>query len=289
MEILVTGALGQLGSELRALALPSDGITFSDLVGEDGVLPLDVCDGDAVESLLRELGCKVLVNCAGYTSVDKAEDERQEADRLNHLAPKKLAQVCKKLGVTLIHISTDYIFNGLGSTPLREDSPAHPISVYGESKLAGEEAIRESGCSFIILRTAWMYSAFGRNFLLTMLSLMESRKSIGVVYDQVGSPTFAGDLAEVILKIIRSGQTDKCGTYNYSNEGAVSWYDFAQAIREIGDFGCFIKALRSEEYPTGAARPRYSVLDKSLIKTTFGVNVPYWRNSLEKCMASIIL
>ncbi len=291
MHILVTGALGQLGRELRRHSQNEpDTWIFSDVKaeGETGILSLDICDVQDTEKVLKDNDIQVLVNCAGYTAVDKAEEDRETADRLNHIAVGSLASTCNKLGVTLIHISTDYIFGGETCTPLQESAPASPRSVYGTTKLAGENAIRESGCKYIILRTAWMYSPNGQNFLLTMLKLLSERKEIGVVYDQIGSPTFAEDLAKVIIRIISTRQLGKTGTYNYSCEGAVSWYDFAQAIRETGGFTCRIRPLLSSEYPAKARRPHYSVLDKSLIKRTFGIEVPYWRDSLEKCMTIIL-
>lgn len=280
MTILVTGGDGQLGSALRlASAESSHRYIFTD------VNELDITSADAVEEFVQRHDIEIVVNCAAYTAVDKAESDEATADKINHKAVATLATACARHNATLIHISTDYIFSGEATVPITEEATPSPINVYGRTKWAGEVAIAESGCSAIVLRTAWLYSEFGSNFCKTMRTLTATRPEIKVVADQLGTPTYAGDLAEAIVKIIESGQTAKSGTYNYSNKGICSWYDFAVEIARLSENNeCKINPCTTDEYPTAAARPRYSVLDKSKIEATFGIEVPEWRESLAKCI-----
>ena len=286
MNILVTGAGGQLGHEMQIVPhRDGDRYMFTDIAG--GYESLDITDRDAVLRTVRENGIDVIVNCAAYTNVDKAESDPDLAGKLNSVAPGILADAMKEAGGTLIHISTDYVFHGDGNVPIREDFPTAPLGVYGRTKLEGEKLIAASGCSSIIIRTAWLHSPFGKNFVKTMRDLTASRDSLNVVFDQVGSPTFAGDLAAAICHIIGTGQLHKTGIYHFSNEGVCSWYDFAEAIREMSGNRCDIRPCHSDEYPSPVRRPHYSVLDKTLIKKTFGISIPHWRESLGRCIAEI--
>lgn len=280
MKILITGANGQLGNALREASRGSiHRYIFTD------VAELDITSEAAVMRLFAEADIDVVVNCAAYTAVDAAEEDIEAADRLNHLAVAHLAKACKEHGTTLIHISTDYIFDGETDTPYDEASQAKPLNAYGATKWAGECSILEVGCNHIIIRTSWLYSPFGRNFCKTMQELSASKSSLRVVSDQLGTPTYAGDLAEAIVHIIESGQTAKQGIYHYSNEGLCSWYDFAVEIARLSNnTACEITPCRSEEYPTKATRPRYSVLSKERIKRTFGIEIADWRESLKKCI-----
>lgn len=287
MNILVTGANGQLGTELRNVTVGSrDKYIFSDVISLPGVetLNLDITDIDAVRIVCESERIDVIVNCAAYTNVDKAEDEPSMAMLLNCTAAGNLAKVTAERDATLIHISTDYVFNGDIPAPCTEDWPTDPLGLYGSTKLAGEKEIEKSGCRSIIIRTAWLYSPYGKNFVKTMLRLTEERDSLKVVFDQVGTPTYARDLATLITKIIEDNQLGKTGIYHFSNEGAISWYDFAKAICELGGNTCDIRPCHTEEYPSKARRPRFSVLDKTKIKETFGVEIPYWRDSLVSCI-----
>ncbi len=290
MNILVAGANGQLGRELRRLSAGSaHNFIFTDVSQVPGLetVRLDITDADAVRLITASENVDIIINAAAYTNVDKAEDDVQMASLLNNHAPAVLAQAAKERGALLISISTDYVFNGCGCTPIAETEKPDPRSVYGASKLAGEIAVTQSGCRSIIIRTAWLYSPYGKNFVKTMLHLTAVNESIKVVYDQVGSPTSAADLAAAILYIIDSGQTDKTGIYHYTDEGAVSWYDFAQEIKRLGGTGAAITPCLSSEFPSKVERPHYSVLDKSLFRKTFGLEIPYWRTSLEKCIERI--
>ena len=287
MNILVTGANGQLGNELRVQRTSSaDRFVFTDVNEVPGLetVFLDITDVDSIRRICASEDIDVIVNCAAYTNVDKAEEDAAVADLLNHLAPKYLAEVACEREAALIHVSTDYVFPGTGCTPLTEKDAPDPRSVYGRTKLAGERAVVESGCRYIILRTAWLYSPFGRNFVKTMLRLTAERDSLQVVCDQVGTPTSAADLAAVILHIISTRQLDRTGIYHYSDAGAISWYDFAQEICALAGNECRISPCLSAEFPSKVDRPHYSVLDKTLIQTTFGVSVPYWKDSLKDCM-----
>lgn len=279
MNILVTGANGQLGNEMRVVAGGQTALVyhFTD------VAELDICDEQAVERFVAEGAIDCIVNCAAYTNVNKAEEDAVLCDRLNHLAPANLARVAARHRIGLVHVSTDYVFNGEHHVPYREDDATCPNSVYGTTKLAGEEAIRTIHPEAVIIRTAWLYSSFGNNFVKTMLRLGKEREELGVVFDQIGTPTYARDLARAIQHIVGSGIVP--GIYHYSNEGVCSWYDFTKAIFDLaGITTCCLKPLHTDEYPTPAARPHYSVLDKTKIKQTYGVKVPHWMDSLRECI-----
>ena len=281
-NILITGANGQLGNEMRIVSREQSTLVFH----FTDVAELDICDIDAVERWVTEHNIHCIVNCAAYTNVNKAEEDVALCDKLNHLAPANLATVAARHGIGLIHVSTDYVFNGKQHTPYREDDTPCPNSVYGSTKLAGEEAIMRLCPTAVIIRTAWLYSTFGNNFVKTMLRLGSERSEMGVVFDQIGTPTYARDLARAILHILHEGIVS--GIYHYSNEGVCSWYDFAKAIFDLGGIStCTLKPLHTEEYPTPAARPHFSVLDKSKIKRVYGVEVPYWVDSLRDCMAQL--
>lgn len=285
MNILVTGANGQLGNEMRVVARNSaDNYIFTD------VAELDITDATAVEKMVTDNDVKVIVNCAAYTNVDKAEDDREFAELLNARAVENLAQAIRRNDGLLVHVSTDYVFGGTkNNTPCREDEPANPTGVYGITKLHGEQAIIASGCHHIIIRTAWLYSEFGKNFLKTMLDLTTTKPQLKVVFDQVGSPTYAYDLALAIFDIVENRKyVDNDGIYHYSNEGVCSWFDFTKMIAEYADHtGCDIQPCHSDEFPSKVIRPSYSVLDKTKIKKTFGVAVPYWTDSLRVCMTNL--
>lgn len=288
MNILVTGANGQLGTELRnAFRGNANHLIYTDVarLGDAETVYLDITNPDAVRLILEAEKVDVVVNCAGYVDVDRAEDDAAMADLLNRVAPRYLADECRRLDATLIHISTDYVFGGDMSLPYREDVPPSPLGVYGATKAQGEKAIMDSGCKYIIFRTAWLYSPYGRNFVKTMRQLTAGRPSLKVVSDQVGTPTCAADLAAAIAYVIGSRQLDKTGIYNYTGEGVCSWYDFACAVRDLSGNVCDILPCRSEEYPTKARRPAYSVLDKSRVKAVFGLKIPHWYDSLVKCIA----
>ena len=286
MNILVTGANGQLGHEMQEVAKNSEHkFIFTDVA--EGYDKLDITDVDAIRRMVSENGINVIVNCAAYTNVDKAESDTAVADLLNNKAAGNLAQAMKEAGGTLIHVSTDYVFQGDRNIPCREDWETNPLGVYGKTKLAGEKSIEATGCKHIIIRTAWLYSKWGKNFVKTMQSLTASHDTLKVVFDQVGTPTYAGDLAAAIGHIIATGQLDKTGIYHFSNEGVCSWYDFAKLICELSGNTCDIQPCYSKEFPSPVQRPHFSVLDKSKIKSTFGLKVPYWTDSLKKCIEEI--
>ena len=282
MTVLVTGANGQLGSEIRIVAASShDRYIFTD------VEELDICSPSAVNAMVDDEDVDVIVNCAAFTNVEAAEDNYALAEKLNAEAVGNLAAAMARRGGLLVHISTDYVFGKeVYNTPCREDMQGTPTGVYGLTKLHGEQAVLASGCNYLIIRTAWLYSEFGRNFVKTMLSLTESRPSINVVFDQVGTPTYALDLANAIFHIVEGRLWEgRSGIYNYSNEGVCSWYDFACAIASLsGHVECRVNPCHSGEFPSKVVRPAYSVLDKTKIKQTFGVAVPYWMDSLKKCL-----
>ena len=289
MKILVTGANGQLGRELRIVAQDSaDKYIFTDVVEAEGLetLRLDITDIEAVRALVKAQGIDVIVNCAAYTNVDKAETDVELAELLNAKAPENLAIVMKEAGGLLVHISTDYVFGKeVYNTPCREDMVGTPTGVYGITKLRGERNILETGCKSVIIRTAWLYSEFGKNFVKTMLNLTATRPELKVVFDQVGTPTYAYDLAQAIVAILKEPKT---GIYNYSNEGVCSWYDFARMIAEYsGHKDCIIMPCHSDEFPSPVKRPAYSVLDKTKIKETYGIEIPYWTDSLRKCINNL--
>ena len=284
--ILVTGADGQLGREMQIASRGSrNRFIFTDIAGE--YERLDITDQQAIADIVRENHVNVIVNCAAYTNVDKAETDPETANLLNNIAAGNLADAMKAVNGTLIHISTDYVFQGDRNIPCREDWPTEPLGVYGKTKLAGEKSIEATGCASIIIRTAWLYSPFGKNFVKTMRDLTSSRESLKVVFDQVGTPTYAGDLAETICRIIENGQLDKTGIYHFSNEGVCSWFDFAKAICEMSGNTCDIRPCHSDEFPSPVERPHFSVLDKTKIKQTFGIRIPYWTDSLKRCIEEI--
>lgn len=282
MNILVTGANGQLGQELRNLPI-TDAIYFFTDVEE-----LDITNTENVRHFVDSNQIEVIINCAAYTDVNKAEEEPDKAEQINTHAVANLANVAKMSGAILIHLSTDYVFgNNAINEPIKEDATANPMGIYGRTKLNGEEEIIKSGCKYIIIRTAWLYSSYGKNFVKTILRLAQEKDSINVVYDQVGTPTYAGDLALVIKMIAESELRHMQGVYHFSNEGAISWYDFAQAIIELSGSKCKVIACRSEELGLSAIRPHYSVLDKTKIKQTLGMSIPYWKDSLKECLSKI--
>ena len=285
MNILVTGANGQLGSCLRDVAAGStDNYIFTD------VAELDITDAAAVRKAVSDNAVDVIVNCAAYTNVDKAEDDAAFAELLNATAVRNLAEAAKENGATLIHISTDYVFGKEPyNVPCREDQKGTPTGVYGLTKLHGEQAIAETGVKALIFRTAWLYSEYGRNFVKTMLNLTSTRPELKVVFDQTGTPTYAGDLALALFDIIENRRfAGNEGVYHYSNEGVCSWYDFTKMIAEYaGNTACDIQPCHSDEVPSKVVRPSYSVLDKTKFKNTFGIKVPYWTDSLRRCIANL--
>ncbi|MBP5675870.1 MAG: dTDP-4-dehydrorhamnose reductase [Bacteroidales bacterium] len=287
MSVLVTGAAGQLGSALRRL---SPGFIYTDIAGE-GNLPLDITDARAVNAFVRDNSIDVIINCAGYTNVDGAEDNPDRAYLLNATAVGYLADAMKERDGLLVHISTDYIFGGdPADAPIKEDARPAPLGVYGESKLRGEKAVLDSGVKHLIFRTAWLYSETGKNFVRTILNLISTRPSIKVVEDQMGTPTYAGNLAQIILLSLEryAKGTLPFGIYNYTGEGATSWYLFALAIARIsGNTSCRIEPCSTAEYPTKARRPAYSVLDKTLVKETLNVSIPEWEDTLSAFLASV--
>lgn len=289
-NILVTGANGQLGNEMRIVARNSASrFIFTDVVEVPGVetVLLDITDINAVRTLVMENNVDTIINCAAYTNVDKAETDMDLAELLNARAPLNLASVMKEAGGLLVHISTDYVF-GMEpyNTPCSEDRIGTPTGIYGVSKLHGEQNIIASGCDYVIIRTSWLYSEFGRNFVKTMLSLTASKKELKVVFDQVGTPTYALDLANAIMVILQNPVT---GIYNFSNQGVCSWYDFSKMIAELsGHTACNIQPCHSSEFPSPVKRPAYSVLDKTKIRTVFpAVEVPYWLDSLRVCLGNM--
>ena len=297
MNILVTGANGQLGNEMRRIAAQSQGTyVFTDIVEQEGVATtlLDITDLEAVRRLVAEQHVQAIVNCAAYTNVDAAESNEALAERLNADAPENLAKAMKEVGGWLVQISTDYVFGREPyNRPCREDQTGTPTGVYGLTKLHGEQKILATGCRHIIIRTAWLYSEFGKNFCKTMLQLTATRPSLKVVFDQCGTPTYAWDLALAIQHILArcaSAENPEAyqGIYHFSNEGVCSWYDFTKMIAEYsGRTACDIQPCHSNEFPSPVARPAYSVLDKTKIKDTFGVAVPYWTDSLKQCLRNL--
>ena len=279
MNILITGANGQLGNEMRVLSAghPEHTCFFTD------VQELDICDAQGVKAFVRDHHIDVIVNCAAYTAVDKAEDNADLCDRLNHLAPGNLSEAAQAVGAALVQISTDYVFDGTAHTPYTEDAPTCPTSVYGRTKLAGEQLALAQCSRTMIIRTAWLYSTFGNNFVKTMLRLGRERDRLGVVFDQIGTPTYAADLAAAIFTAI--GQGIRPGIYHFSNEGVCSWYDFTLAIHRLAGINtCTVSHLHTDEYPAKAPRPHYSVLDKTKLKQTYGITIPHWEESLAQCI-----
>ena len=299
MNILITGANGQLGNEMRITSWAStDNYTFTDVIEVEGFKTelLDITDAEAVNRMVKEKDIKCIVNCAAYTNVDKAENDEALCRRLNADAPEILAEAMKDAGGLLIQISTDYVFGGDPyNTPCREEQKGTPTGVYGRSKLEGEENSKATGCDHVIIRTAWLYSEFGRNFVKAMLNLTATRPALNVVFDQVGTPTYAYDLALAIQTILADYEAEapadgysKTGIYHFSNEGVCSWYDFTKKIAELaGNTACDIQPCHSNEFPSPVTRPAYSVLDKTRIKHMFDVKVPYWTDSLKVCMGNM--
>lgn len=302
MNILITGANGQLGNEMRIVSEGKDDkYLFTDVSQVEGqeTTYLDITDIDAVRSIVRENDVKIIVNCAAYTNVDAAESNEALAEKLNAEAPANLAKAMKEVDGLLVQISTDYVFGKEPyNTPCNPDQKGTPTGVYGLTKLHGEQKIRTAECDHVIIRTAWLYSEFGKNFCKTMLNLTASKPQLKVVFDQVGTPTYALDLANAIEVIVEDykqtkdvGKTyEKNGIYHFSNEGACSWYDFTKMIQEYsGNTGCDVQPCHSNEFPSPVTRPAYSVLDKTKIKDTFGVTVPYWVDSLKKCVKALTI
>lgn len=291
MNILVTGANGQLGNEMRIISKTSaDKFIFTDVNQVEGLETtyLDITDLDAVRTVVKEYNVDVIVNCAAWTNVDAAEDSDnyELVEKLNAIAPENLAMAMKEVDGLLVHISTDYVFGKEPyNTPCKEEQKGTPTGVYGATKLLGEQKIMHSGCNYIIIRTAWLYSEFGKNFVKTMLNLTATKPQLKVVFDQVGTPTYAGDLATAIVEVLKHPVT---GIYHYSNEGVTSWFDFTKMIAEIaGNQDCDIQPCRSSEFPSPVTRPSYSVLDKTKIKKTFGLTIPYWTDSLKVCIQNL--
>lgn len=280
MNILVTGANGQLGNEMRALSAenPQHTYFFTD------VQELDICNEEAVQAYVSNNEIDIIVNCAAYTAVDNAEDNPELCDRLNNIAPGYLARAARGRGAAMIQISTDYVFDGTAHTPYTEEEPTCPDSVYGSTKLAGEQNVLDCCERAMVIRTAWLYSIYGNNFVKTMIRLGKERQSLGVIFDQIGTPTYANDLARAIYAAINKGVVR--GVYHFSNEGVCSWYDFTVAIHRLAAIvSCKVKPLHTAEYPSKAARPHYSVLDKTKIKNTFDIEIPHWEESLKRCIA----
>lgn len=283
-NILVTGANGQLGNELRKLSVTglSRRFFFTD------VADLDITDSRAVEEFVTEQKIQVVINCAAYTAVDKAEDDEITATKINAVAVKILAEACRDRQATLIHISTDYVFDGCAHHPYKEDHYVSPRSAYGRSKLAGEEAALTNP-ETVVIRTSWLYSAFGNNFVKTMLRLGKERESLNVIFDQVGTPTYAADLAEAIMAVVDAGEQNnlKRGIFHFSDEGVCSWYDFAHEIMQLAGLKCKVNPIETKDFPSPTERPAYSVLNKARIKAAYGIEIPHWRDSLVRCLEEL--
>ena len=283
MNILITGCNGQLGNEMQLLEkeYPQHQYFNTD------VAQLDITNPEAIEEFVSNNAIDIIVNCAAFTAVDKAESSQELCHLLNAKAPEYLAAAIAKRGGYLVQVSTDYVFDGTNHTPYTEDEATCPNSVYGSTKLEGEKLAMSACANTMIIRTAWLYSTFGNNFVKTMIRLGQEKPELGVIFDQIGTPTYAGDLAAAIMAAINHGIVP--GIYHFSNEGVISWYDFTKAIHRIaGITSCHVKPLHTAEYPTPAARPHYSVLDKTKIKQTYGIEIPYWEESLEKCVAKLL-
>ena len=282
-NILVTGCRGQVGSELQALSANYDYTFF--FTDRDS---LDITNRSAIEEFVKTNAITTIINAAAYTAVDKAEDDKENADKVNHLSTQYLAEIAKEQNIKLIHISTDYVFNGENFKPYTEEDTTNPNGVYGATKLEGEKAMQNiNPKDSIIIRTSWVYSSFGANFVKTMLRLGKERDSLGVIFDQVGTPTYARDLAKTILDIVPNIKNDKVEIYNYSNEGVLSWYDFSKEIMRMAKIECSINPIETSEYPTPAKRPHFSLLNKAKIKKEFNINIPYWKDSLDECLKTL--
>lgn len=290
MNILITGCNGQLGNEMQLLAKENTQHNYflTDVVIPEGLnaTTLDITDKDAVSAFVNEKQIDIIVNCAAYTAVDKAESNVELCDLLNNTAPGYLAEAVAARGGKMIQVSTDYVFDGTNHTPYTEEQSTCPNSVYGRTKLAGEQSVMAACPQSMIIRTAWLYSIYGNNFVKTMLRLGKEKAELGVIFDQIGTPTYARDLAVAIMTAINKGIVP--GIYHFSNEGVISWYDFTKAIHRIaGITTCHVRPLHTSEYPTPAARPHYSVLDKTKIKNTYDIEVPYWEESLKECIGKL--
>ncbi len=280
--ILVTGANGQLGNEMRVISSGYHAFNFLFVTKDD----LRIDDMDAVKNYFSSHSIDYCVNCAAYTAVDKAETESETALLINATAVGNLAAVCKNYSTQFIHISTDYVFDGTATVPYTEDHPVAPVNTYGATKLKGEELAWQNNSGSIIIRTSWVYSSFGNNFVKTMLRLMKEKEQLNVVSDQEGCPTYAADLAATIMQIITSGKAaEQPGIYNYSNTGVINWYQFAVAIKELSGSKCLVNPIPSSNYPTPAKRPSYSVMDTAKIQQTFNIAIPFWKDSLQKCLS----
>lgn len=280
-NILITGANGQLGNEMRIQSLKSteNVYHFTD------VRELDITRIDDIRQYVTERNINIIVNCAAYTNVDKAEDDEFTANLLNNKAVRNLAVVSKEFGILLIHISTDYVFGGTGNSPYQENEPTNSLGIYGKTKLTGEQSVKEIGCDYLIFRTAWFYSSFGNNFVKTMRRLTYEKDSLKVVFDQIGTPTYAADLANLIFRIIEEEMYKQhLGIYHFSNEGVCSWYDFAKEIACLSGNDCDIQPCHSSEFPSKVKRPAFSVLDKTKVRIDFAYDIPYWKDSLVKCI-----
>ncbi len=282
-NILVTGSSGQLGSEIKELSPEyHDSFTFTDRTS------LDITDKEALDHIIEKENIDTIINCAAYTAVDKAESDEANADKINHKAVKNLAKIAKEKEIKLIHISTDYVFDGKHYKPYVENDQTNPNGIYGKTKLAGEQAIQEvAPKNTIMIRTSWVYSSYGKNFVKTMLNLGKTKEKLTVINDQVGTPTYARDLAKAILDIIPQIDNDKPEIYHYSNEGVLSWYDFAKEIMKMAKLACEIAPIATKDYPTPATRPHFSLLNKSKIKERYNVEVPFWKDSLYDCLVKM--
>ena len=288
LNILVTGANGQLGSEIKRIASRSNHYNYTFVDVEE----MDLADDEAIFRFFEGKNFDFLINCAAYTAVDRAEEESDVSYKINANAVKTLASICRDRKIRMVHISTDYVFDGDGNKPIAEDATVNPLSVYGKTKLEGERHVLETLPDAYVIRTAWVYSTYGKNFVKTISRLAGERTSISVVNDQIGSPTYARDLAGVIINIIHAievRRVDSPGVYHYTNEGSISWYDFACFIVEYYGYACEVKPIPTEEYKTLAARPTFSVLDKRKIKRTFGIEIPHWHKSLVECLNELSL
>ena len=282
-QILVTGCRGQLGNEIQQLAPQYADTCCFHFTDKD---ELDITDRKAVYQFVEQQAISIVINCAAFTAVDKADDHAERCDLLNHIAPGYLAEAVASVGGTMIQVSTDYVFDGTACRPYREDDDTCPNSVYGRTKLAGEESVIRQCAGSMVIRTAWLYSTFGNNFVKTMMRLGREREQLGVVFDQIGTPTYARDLARVILLAVDRGIVP--GVYHFSNEGVTSWYDFTKAIHRLaGIDSCQVSPIHTEDYPVPAPRPQYSVLDKSKIKRTYGIDIPWWEDSLKACIKAL--
>jgi len=286
-NVLVTGSNGQLGSEIKELSVDYQNNYFFTEKDE-----LDITNEKAIKAFIETNNINTIINCAAYTAVDKAEEDEVNADKINHLAVKNLAQIAKEKNIKLIHVSTDYVFDGTNHKPYVETDSTNPNGVYGRTKLDGEKAMQAiNPQNSVIIRTSWVYSSFGANFVKTMLRLGKEKESLGVIFDQVGTPTYAKDLAKAILEIIQHSKLNTQNSveiYHYSNEGVLSWYDFAKEIMKMAKLDCTINPIETKEYPTPATRPHYSLLNKTKIKEMFKIEIPYWKDSLSHCITKIM-